>query len=200
MDEDVRTSVHSPKNDYRSATDAEIVFALAAKHQAALAELFARYGSLVLGVAKRVVGDLSLAEDVTQEVFLGIWQNPGRFDQRRGSLRTLLVVQCHGKSVDLVRSRNATKIRERKTADTPPRAPLEIDYDLMQELSNAGIRDALRQLSPADREVIDLAFFGSQTYRQVAVTLGLPEGTVKARIRSALKRLHSILSLGDALV
>ena len=182
-------------NGFPGASDSEIICALQNRNEAALAALFVRYGPMVLGIAKRVVGDLPLAEDVTQDVFLSVWKHPEKFDSRRGSVRGLLAVKSHGTSVDLVRSRSARAARESKRSLTTAVESPDVDCDLMLEQTNRQLHNALLQLSGPERNAITLAFFGSQTYKQVAVSLGIPEGTAKTTIRSGLSRLHSLLSL-----
>ena len=184
---------------FAEASDQEIVCALQNRIEEALAELFRRHGAMVLGIAKRIVGDLALAEDVTQEVFLSFWQNPGTFDSRRGPIRGLLAVRSHGKSVDVVRSRSARAAREAKRSESTSADAAEVDSDLMADLTNRELHKAMQKLSATERSAISLAFFGSQTYKQVAVTLGIPEGTAKTRIRSGLARLHSLLLAADEL-
>jgi RNA polymerase sigma-70 factor, ECF subfamily len=177
--------------------DAELVSAVAQRDEAALAELYRRYGPIVTGLARRILGDPQLAEDITQEVFVHLWKNADRFDVQRGKLRTLLLTQTHGKCVDLVRSRNARAARESKSFDGITIDSAEVDAELIALTETEQIRAAVLQLPPDERIALETAYFGGNTYRQVAVVLGVPEGTVKARIRSALRRLHSTLSESD---
>ena len=181
-----------------TATDEQLICALKCRDEDAFAEVFARFGAAVHGIACRVLQDPHLAEDVTQEVFVGLWRDPWQFDQRRGSIRSLLAVQSHGKSVDLVRSRNARSVREANCCDQPQLEVTYVDRDLLSRLASTQIKNALLRLPTPEREVIQLAFFGSQTYKQVAVSLNLPEGTVKTRIRSGLVRLRSFVTQNDA--
>ena len=85
-------------------SDAQLVVAAALGRDDALAEIYRRHGGAVIGLARRVTGSAAEAEDVTQDVFLRLWHHPDRFDPTRGSLRTFLLTQCHGRAVDLVRS------------------------------------------------------------------------------------------------
>ena len=160
----------------------------------ALEEVMRRHGPAVLRTATLAMRDASLAEDIVQTVFLGLWQKPSIFDPDRGSLRSFLLMQCHGKCVDLIRSRNARTAREAKALALGTNVPVPIDREVMLGDTTTGVRRSLAVLTHAERDVIELAFFGGHTYRVVAVLLGLPEGTVKARIRSALSRLYDVLS------
>lgn len=165
-----------------------------------LAIAYHDHASVVFGVARRVTFDVRLAEEVTQEVFLSYWRTPGGFDVTKGSLRTFLCTLAHRRAVDLVRSEEGRRCRERRTAEGTAlvlgscnRDPADVSVEL--DLRDRA-RRALSSLAQGEREVIELAYFGGHSYREVAVILGLPEGTTKARIRSALKNLSLVLRSG----
>jgi RNA polymerase sigma-70 factor, ECF subfamily len=184
----------SPKVDLASADDAALMAALARRDESAMAEVFQRYGPAVTGLARRILGDRGLADDVTQEVFVTIWRTAERFDGARGSLRTLLLTQAHARCVDVIRSRNARATREERV-EREPKLPMDaIDAELMALTDAEVVRDALQQLPTEERQAIELAYFGANTYRQVATLLALPEGTVKGRIRAGLRRMHDLLA------
>jgi RNA polymerase sigma-70 factor (ECF subfamily) len=128
-----------------------------------------------------------------QEVFLRLWNEPNRFDPDRGTLRSFLLAHTHGRSVDLIRSETARRARE----DRDVQESVVDGYDVAHEvwdLALAGhVREAMHRLSDGERAAIELAYFGGRTYKEVADELGEPEGTVKSRIRSGLKRLRSEL-------
>ncbi|MGH2674772.1 MAG: sigma-70 family RNA polymerase sigma factor [Actinomycetota bacterium] len=173
--------------------DARLVVAIARKHTDALAEVYRRYAGAVLALARRVVGDPRLSEEVVQEVFLGLWNAPEAFDPERGSLRSFLLAKTHGKSVDIVRAEVSRRGREEREA----RLRAESGYDLEREVWDLAMADRVRTtmegLPEGERRAIELAYFGGQTYREVAATLGEPEGTIKSRIRTGLKRLRGSL-------
>ena len=173
--------------------DGEVMEGIARRDPTAMRMVVDVHGSSVLRSAVYKLGDPHLAEDVMQSVLIGIWQSPEKFDSRRGSLRSFLLAQCHGKCVDLVRSRNARVARETKVSGMTASTATPVDHAVMQEHAATEVRRALALLPRAERDVIELAFYGGHTYRRVALLLGLPEGTVKARIRSALSRLHNTL-------
>jgi RNA polymerase sigma-70 factor (ECF subfamily) len=176
------------------ASDASLVVSIGRWHDDAMAEVFRRHGGAVFALAKRVLGDVSRAEEIVQEVFVRLWNQPERFDPERGSLRSFLLAQTHGRSVDLLRSDGARREREAKEA----RATAESGYDLEHEVWDMAVaekvRDAVMELPDEERRAIELAYFGGRTYREVAAELGAPEGTVKSRIRSGLKRMRSVLA------
>jgi RNA polymerase sigma-70 factor, ECF subfamily len=180
--------------EYTEFEDAALVAAIAGGDESALGEVYRRYGPAVNGLARRILSDASLADDVTQDVFVLLWRNCDRFDPNRGRLRTMLLTQTHGKSVDLIRSRNARVLRETKVHETTPVADAAIDAELMSIIEVQQVREAVEQLPSDERIPLELAYFGGNTYRSVATLLGLPEGTVKTRIRTGLRRLHALLN------
>jgi RNA polymerase sigma-70 factor, ECF subfamily len=174
--------------------DSALVALIVQRNDNALSEAYRRYGPAVTAIAYRVLSDRTLADDITQDVFVWLWQHAERFDASRGKLRTLLLTKSHGKSVDMVRSRNARRAREELDAVDAPRVVDEIDAELMAMTEAEQIRTALTKLRPEERTAVELAYFGGNTYRQVATILGEPEGTIKTRIRSGLRHLHTFLT------
>lgn len=176
------------------ASDAALVVSIGRWHDDAMAEVFRRHGGAVFALAKRVLGDTSRAEEIVQEVFVRLWNQPERFDPERGSLRSFLLAQTHGRAVDLLRSDGSRREREAREA----RAAAEAGYDLEHEVWDLAVaervREAVMALPDDERKAIELAYFGGRTYREVAVELDAPEGTVKSRIRSGLKRMRSVLA------
>jgi len=186
------------------SSDAGLVVAISRYNQDALAEAYRRHAGAVFGLSRRLLAEPAMAEEIVQEVFLRLWNDPDKFDPGRGSLRSYLLAQCHGRSVDLLRSESSRRRREEKDL----RRTAEAGYDLEREVWDLTvadqIRDALAALPEGEREAIRLAYFGGHTYREVATLLDEPEGTVKSRIRSGLKHLRGDLvaagvSFGDDL-
>ena len=175
------------------ASDAGLVVAISRYNQDALAEAYRRHAGAVFGLARRLLAEPALAEEVVQEVFLRLWNTPDKFDPGRGSLRSYLLAQCHGRSVDLLRSETSRRRREEKDL----RRTAEAGYDLEREVWDLTVADhvqeAIAALPEGERQAIRLAYLGGHTYREVAVLLDEPEGTVKSRIRSGLKHLRSEL-------
>ena len=175
-------------------SDAQLVTSIARYSEVALAEAYRRHGGAVFGLAKRVLNNPTEAEDVTQEVFLRLWNQPDRFDAARGSLRSFLLAQAHGRAVDAVRSSSSRRAREARdamrTADSP--------YDMQREVWDLAVADqvssAMGQLPEEERRAIELAYFEGHTYREVAQLLDQPEGTVKSRIRNGMRRMRAVLA------
>ena len=171
-------------------SDAALVVAIGRWRQDALAEAYRRHAGAVFGLANRVLADRTLAEEIVQEVFLRLWDSPDRFDPERGSLRSFLLAQCHGRSVDLVRSEQARRGREEREHRKRAEAGYDLEHEVWDMAVAEHVREALDELPVDERRVIELAYFGGHTYREVAAMLDQPEGTVKSRIRSGLRRLR----------
>lgn len=181
------------RRDLSDASDAALVVSIARYHQEALAEAYRRHAGAVFGLARRLLRDQARAEEVVQEVFLRLWNDPNRFDPDRGTLRSYLLAQCHGRSVDLIRSDTSRRGREEREAKITAEDGYDVAHEVL-DLAVAGhVREALERLPEGERRAIELAYFGGRTYREVATQLGEAEGTVKSRIRSGLKRLRGEL-------
>lgn len=174
------------------ASDADLATALRLSDLVALEEAYRRHRTQVATTARRIAGGY-FVDDVVQEVFLSLWREPERFRPERGPLGTYLVMLAHGKTIDAVRNEEAWRRRHRKL-DPPSLTPNEVENVVMASVTAAELQIALRALPMTERVAIELAFFGGYTYRQVAAELGEPEGTIKSRIRSGLRRLEAALS------
>lgn len=178
---------------FNDSSDSVLVIGIGRYQQEALAEAYRRHAGSVFALARRLLVDKALAEEVVQEVFLRLWNNPEKFDHERGSLRSYLLAQCHGRSVDLLRSETSRRRREERDV----RRTAESGYDLEHEVVDLAVAEkvqvALESLPDGERQAISLAYFGGHTYREVAELLDQPEGTVKSRIRTGLKRLRTEL-------
>lgn len=177
----------------RAATDGELAELVASGDRLALGERKTRTGVAVVELARRVLADRVLAEEIVQEVFLRLWRRPERFEPGRGSMRSFLFAQVHGRSVDLLRAETARRAREQRDAFRSPTIDDDLERAVAELSEGETVRRALADLSDGERTAIELAYFGGHTYREVAQLLELPEGTVKSRIRSGLLRLRAAL-------
>lgn len=159
--------------------------------ESALETLLAEHGGAVRSVARRVLHDATLAEDVVQDTFFRFWDAPERFDAGRGSLRTFLVTIAHRRAVDVVRSEVARSRRELKP---PDRDHSDVVDEVWALTISETVRTALSNLPDGEREAISLAYLEGLSYVEVARRLGAPEGTVKSRIRTGMKRLAVLMS------
>jgi RNA polymerase sigma factor (sigma-70 family) len=179
-------------------SDIELVRRLGDADGAALSQLYQRFGRPCYSLARRICADEGLAEDVVQEVFLTLWRDPTRFDPSRGSFATWLLTLIHHKAVDAVR-REST-IRRRTVAapesgeDWSPTPAPGADQAAMARVAAGQVRAALHRLPVEQRQVLALAYFGGHTQREIAVLMGVPLGTVKSRMFTAVQRLRSLLT------
>jgi RNA polymerase sigma-70 factor, ECF subfamily len=178
----------------QEASDAALVVSIGRYHEDALAEAYRRHAGAVFALARRLLADRTLAEEIVQEVFLRLWNDPDRFDPDRGSLRSYLLAQCHGRSVDLIRSESSRRRREEKELTLAAEAGYDLEHEVWDIAVADRVKATLQTLPEGEREAILLAYFGGHTYREVADLLGTPEGTVKSRIRSGLKKMRGELA------
>ena len=175
-------------------TDAVLAARLAAGDDHALTEVFDTLAYSVYGSALRVLGDYSAAQDVVQDVFVELWAHPDRYDPVAGTLRTYLTMLGRHRALDLVRSELRRLARQERTYRlTPAPVPAGVgDEVLAAETANL-VRTAVQSLPASQRQVVELAYFGGLTCREVASAVGIPEGTAKSRLRLALAKLESVL-------
>lgn len=172
------------------ASDAVLVIGISRYQEENLAEAYRRHAGAVYGLARRLLANPAMAEEIVQDVFVRLWNQPDRFDPERGSLRSFLLAQCHGRSVDLLRSETSRRRREERDARHTAEAGYDLEHEVMDLTVADRVHDAMSELAEGERRAIELAYLGGHTYREVAVMLGEPEGTVKSRIRSGLKKLR----------
>lgn len=164
----------------------------------AFSELYDAMSALVFGIVLGVVRDPAQTEEVVQEVFVELWRLAPRFDAGKGTVTSWTATIAHRRAVDRVRSEQAARNRlERdaartsvETADEPMESLLDADFS---EFERRRVRRALDRLTEMQRQAIELAYFGGHTYREVAVLLEVPEGTIKTRIRDGMIRLRDEL-------
>ena len=173
-------------------SDEALVLLAARSQQAALAELYDRYGRPAYGLALRILRDEALAQDAVQEAFLGVWRGAARFLPERGKASTWILTLVHRRAVDLVRR------EERRRADTLEQAPEpigggDVDEEAWLRLQRERVQAALRQLPDQQREALELAYYGGFTQSELAERLGQPLGTIKSRMFMGLARLRELL-------
>ncbi|MEP6697508.1 MAG: sigma-70 family RNA polymerase sigma factor [Pseudonocardiales bacterium] len=181
------------------ASDVALVRALADGQHAALAELYARYGRIVFSLARRIVIDTGLSEDVTQDVFLALWKDPSKYDPERGAFGTWLLSLTHHRAVDTVRREEAVRRRRTRAvqhgeSQALTDAPLPVADEAIVGVRRDRIRKALHTLPQPQREALTLAYFGGYTQREVAAITGAPLGTVKTRMLAGMRRLRGELA------
>jgi RNA polymerase sigma-70 factor (ECF subfamily) len=185
------TDSHGPE----AAVDSYLLHRLQTGDEAALAALYDRYGGLVYTLALRIVGDAQLAQEVLQDTFLRCWERAERYDRARGHLVAWLMGVARNRAIDLLRSRaHQARLREQTPlpeAGTPrePRQADSTDAVLLRQV----VGGALAALPAAQREAIELAYYGGLTQPEIAQMVDAPLGTVKTRTRDGLERLRGLL-------
>jgi RNA polymerase sigma-70 factor, ECF subfamily len=170
---------------------------VAAGDQAAFADFYDGTSRAVFGIVLSVVRDRAQAEEVAQEVYVEAWTSAPRFDPELGSAKGWLNTIAHRKAVDRVRSSQRSQERDQRHFEAGPVQPQVDTSDIVVAHDQSErVRAALELLPEAQRTAVHLAYFEGRSYREVAEFLGLPLGTVKTRIRDAMKRLRH--QLGEA--
>ena len=165
-----------------------LVERLSGGDETALVDLYDRYAGFVYGLAVRTLVDRQAAEDITQEVFVSLWEHPELIDSGRGTLRGFLGTITHRRAVDAVRREEAHRRREARVAREEGDEP-DVAEAVLRSDTTGKVRTALEGLPEAQRQALELAYFHGYTYRQVAEVLAIPEGTAKSRLRLALARI-----------
>lgn len=176
-----------------AAVDETLLRAVAQRRQEALMSLYARYGSAVYGLALRVTGQAAAAEEVTQDIFFKVWQQPDRWNPMLGRFPSWLLATTRNAAIDrLRRDRRATRT-ESATLDAHAESLGEgSPFDDPLWADGQELRRLLGALPAEQRELIELAFYRGHTHSELASLLGLPLGTVKTRLRTAILRLREL--------
>ena len=189
-DEPARPPVTHAEQDDRA-----LVALLLSGDPEALEALYGRYGRACYGLARRILTDEQLAQDVVQEVFLAVWRDVSRFDATRGGFSTWLLSMTHHKAVDSVRREE--KLRKRRTSadllDTRESEAPKVDEAVWSLVRRERVREVLKTLPQPQREALTLAYFGGYTQREIAGLTATPLGTVKTRMLAGMKRMKESL-------
>lgn len=193
------TVVYMPDRDSEetAAPDLDELMARVARgDQEAFGRLYDALAPLVHGLVVRVVRDPAQSEEVTQEVFLEVWQQAKRFDADRGRARAWITVMAHRRAVDRVRAAQAAADRDLREGVKEFRESYDdVEHRVEVALESERVHRALESLTEVQRQAIRLAYYGGYTYGEVADALGLPLGTVKTRIRDGMIRLRDVLGV-----
>ena len=181
---------------YAALEDPALVALVVDGDGSALEALYGRYGRASYSLARRILNDEQLAQDVVQEVFLTVWRDAAKFDATRGGFSTWLLTMTHHKSVDSVRKeenlrkrRASADVLEFTESDDP-----RVEDAVWGGLRRDRVRAALADLPEAQRQALGLAYFGGYTQREIAKLTDAPLGTVKTRMLAGMKRLRGVLA------
>jgi RNA polymerase sigma-70 factor (ECF subfamily) len=174
--------------------DVELLRAIAAKDEAALAQLYDRYRVILFGLLMRILNNREEAEDVLQETFLQVWRKAADFDETRGRPFTWLVTLGRSRGIDRLRTLAA---RER-VAEAGARDAIEeisdAASDAIRSEQRGLVSNALAQLPDEQQRPLMLAYFDGLTQSEISTRLGAPLGTVKTRMRTGLMKLRELLA------
>ncbi len=178
------------------ASQQDLLERVATGDQRAFSELYDQISPRVFGLVKRVLRDQAQSEEVTQEIFLEIWQSAPRFDPNKGGATTWILTMAHRRAVDRVRASQSSRDRDVKIGirDFAP------DYDNVAEtvevsIEHKRVTKAMSRLTELQRQAVSLAYYGGYSHSEVAELLSVPIGTVKTRVRDGMIRLRDELGV-----
>ena len=186
--------------DYKKANDESLLHSIASSEENALSELYDRYGRLVFSMALNAVGDPAVAEEITQDVYLRIWNKAESYNAEQGKVLTWITSITRYRAIDQLRRQsvrpegNRAPWAEEESLELPD--PVDIEYEVEISQRTHLIRAAIHQLPEEQRQTLALAYFQGYSHSEIAELLHQPLGTVKTRIRLAMQKLRLILQEG----
>jgi RNA polymerase sigma-70 factor (ECF subfamily) len=186
----------APRPPELTDDDVTLVIRVRAGDEAALAALYRRHAAMVLNLAFRVTRERTTAEEACQQVFLHLWGNAEVFDTERGQFRSWLGMLAYRRAVDLVRreaSQRRLSQRQAAEAVTEPDRVSSAEEAAVDRAVAERVRSAVNRLPTDQRMLVQALYFRGLTVREIAEAHGLPEGTVKTRLRSARQKLGRLL-------
>lgn len=185
--------------DREDRQDFELHRRVTARDRSAFDELYQRYARSAYGVALRVTAQDLIAQEVVQDAFLALWRAPEAFDPARGGFRTFFLSLVHHRAVDAVRREERLRRRTERAANLEPATGEDPAEDVVEDaylrVRRKEVRAALTTLPPAQRQVLEMAYFEGMTQARIAEVLAIPLGTVKTRTLAAMRKLRD--SLGE---
>ena len=183
--------------DYKEFDDQSLIRLIAHSQESALSELYDRYSRLVYSLALNAVSDPATAEEITQDVFIRIWDHAGTYQAEKAKVVTWIASMTRNRSIDIIRRQ---KVRPEghsvswsiETFDAEMDA-INVEQTVEISQKRRRIRLAISELPEEQRQALAYAYFQGYTHREIAEVLGEPLGTVKTRIRLAMQKLRQIL-------
>jgi RNA polymerase sigma-70 factor, ECF subfamily len=174
-------------------SDVELLRAVAAGDEGALAALYDRYRVILFGLMLRILHSRAEAEDCLQEVFLQAWRRASDFDEARGRPFTWLVTLARSRAIDRLRALSSRDRTAQDAARAPEEETSDAVADAIRSEQSAVVRGALAALPPEQRRVLEMAYFEGLTQTEIATRLDQPLGTVKTRMRAGMTKLRELL-------
>lgn len=183
--------------DYRQMDDYGLLRMIATAESAALDALYERYGRLVYSLALYILNDPAAAEEVTQDVFVQVWNKAETYQPEQGKVATWLTSVARYRAIDVLRRTNVRPEGHRADLDDGTgfelRDEMHVEALVEQNQERSQVNAALAQLPPEQRRALAYAYFFGYSHQQIADLLGEPLGTVKTRIRLAMQKLRQML-------
>jgi RNA polymerase sigma-70 factor (ECF subfamily) len=172
----------------------ELVAGLVSRSEAVMSALYDQYSAALYGILLRIVKDEAVAQDVLQDAFVKIWRNGANYDSSKGTLFTWMLNVARNTGIDYLRSKQH---RAEIQTDSFDVSMSSADYSTYDHTDTIGLREVVARLKPEHQTVLDLLYFKGYTHEQAAELLGLPLGTVKTRVRTAVMVLRGMLKEKD---
>lgn len=181
-----------------SATKEALLGRVARGDKPAFAELYDQMAPRVLGLVRRLLVDHAQSEEVTQEIFLEIWQSASRYEPNKGGATTWILTMAHRRAVDRVRSSQSGRDRDVKIGirDFVPSVD-DVAHGAEVRIEHERVKKAMAQLTELQRQAISLAYYGGYSHSEVAEQLSIPIGTVKTRLRDGMIRLRDAMGVAS---
>jgi RNA polymerase sigma-70 factor (ECF subfamily) len=192
------TDDHQDLGSGEPPTQNELLARVAVGDQIAFAELYDQIAPRVLGLVRRLLRDHAQSEEVTQEIFLEIWQTATRYDPAKGGASTWIMTMAHRRAVDRVRASQASRDRDTKIGIRDYDADYDNVSDTVQtRIEHERVEKAMLRLTELQRQAVSLAYYGGYSHSEVANLLSVPIGTVKTRLRDGMIRLRDELGVAS---
>jgi RNA polymerase sigma-70 factor (ECF subfamily) len=195
------TSETDNQHDFESGeplTQDQLLARVAQGDQAAFAALYDQIAPRVLGLVRRLLRDHAQSEEVTQEIFLEIWQTATRYDSNKGGASTWIMTMAHRRAVDRVRASQASRDRDTKIGIRDYDAQYDnVSETVQTRVEHERVEKAMLRLTELQRQAVSLAYYGGYSHSEVATLLSVPIGTVKTRLRDGMIRLRDELGVAS---
>ena len=192
------TDDHQELDSGEPLTQDQLLARVAQGDQAAFAALYDQIAPRVLGLVRRLLRDHAQSEEVTQEIFLEIWQTATRYDSNKGGASTWIMTMAHRRAVDRVRASQASRDRDTKIGIRDYDAQYDnVSETVQTRVEHERVEKAMLRLTELQRQAVSLAYYGGYSHSEVAKLLSVPIGTVKTRLRDGMIRLRDELGVAS---